>query len=74
MLIMLFHFPNMSRLRKEANFIFKLGYHHTMSSEQQQSLNFLPLKEVDPDLYSIIEKEKNRQLRGLELIASEVSN
>ena len=30
-----------------------------------------PLKEHDPELYSIIEKEKFRQFRGIELIASE---
>ncbi|GIL55367.1 hypothetical protein Vafri_10920 [Volvox africanus] len=30
-----------------------------------------PLAEVDPDLYDIIEKEKNRQFKGLELIPSE---
>ncbi|GIL88389.1 hypothetical protein Vretimale_15031 [Volvox reticuliferus] len=29
------------------------------------------LAEVDPDLYDIIEKEKNRQFKGLELIPSE---
>ncbi|KAK9832119.1 hypothetical protein WJX74_010960 [Apatococcus lobatus] len=30
-----------------------------------------PLAEVDPQLYDIIEKEKNRQYKGLELIPSE---
>ncbi|KNC85799.1 serine hydroxymethyltransferase 2 [Sphaeroforma arctica JP610] len=30
-----------------------------------------PLKEEDPEIYDLIEKEKNRQWRGLELIASE---
>eukprot|EP00741_Cyanophora_paradoxa_P009439 tig00000144_g9143.t1 len=30
-----------------------------------------PLREVDPDVFDIIEKEKNRQWKGLELIASE---
>lgn len=30
-----------------------------------------PLSEVDPDLFDIIEKEKNRQFKGLELIPSE---
>ncbi|DBA80461.1 TPA: glycine hydroxymethyltransferase shm1 [Trebouxia sp. C0005] len=29
------------------------------------------LEEVDPELYDIIEKEKNRQFKGLELIPSE---
>ena len=29
------------------------------------------LGEVDPELYDIIEKEKNRQWKGLELIPSE---
>lgn len=29
------------------------------------------LAEVDPELYDIIEKEKNRQWKGLELIPSE---
>ena len=31
-----------------------------------------PLAECDPDVLALIEKEKNRQWRGLELIASEV--
>lgn len=31
------------------------------------------LAEHDPDLFDIIEKEKNRQWKSLELIASEVS-
>ena len=31
-----------------------------------------PLSECDPDVLGLIEKEKNRQWRGLELIASEV--
>ncbi|KAI8469522.1 MAG: serine hydroxymethyltransferase [Monoraphidium minutum] len=30
-----------------------------------------PLADVDPELYDIIEKEKNRQFKGLELIPSE---
>ena len=32
----------------------------------------MPLVECDPDVADLIEKEKNRQWRGLELIASEV--
>ena len=32
-----------------------------------------PLAELDPAVKEIIEKEKNRQVMGLELIASEVS-
>jgi pyruvate/2-oxoglutarate/acetoin dehydrogenase E1 component len=31
-----------------------------------------PLAECDPDVADLIEREKNRQWRGLELIASEV--
>ncbi|KAJ5076214.1 serine hydroxymethyltransferase [Anaeramoeba ignava] len=31
----------------------------------------IPLKESDPEVYDIIEKEKNRQWKGIELIASE---
>jgi glycine hydroxymethyltransferase len=30
-----------------------------------------PLAEVDPELHDIIEREKNRQYKGLELIPSE---
>lgn len=30
-----------------------------------------PLKEADPEVYELIKKEKSRQIRGLELIASE---
>jgi hypothetical protein len=32
----------------------------------------LPLAEADPVVADLVEKEKNRQWRGLELIASEV--
>lgn len=32
-----------------------------------------PIEEVDPLVADLIEKEKNRQWRGLELIASEVT-
>jgi hypothetical protein len=35
------------------------------------SLN-LPLETVDPELFDIIEHEKHRQYRGLQLIPSEV--
>jgi glycine hydroxymethyltransferase len=31
----------------------------------------LPLKEKDPELFNIINKEKYRQFAGIELIASE---
>jgi glycine hydroxymethyltransferase len=31
----------------------------------------LPLNEKDPDLYAIIQEEKERQYEGIELIASE---
>ena len=30
-----------------------------------------PLQEHDPEMYDLIEREKNRQWKGLELIASE---
>lgn len=33
---------------------------------------YAPLKEVDPEIHSLIEEEKRRQWSGLELIASEV--
>jgi len=32
---------------------------------------YAPLSEVDPEITSLIEKERQRQFRGLELIASE---
>jgi glycine/serine hydroxymethyltransferase len=32
----------------------------------------IPLVEADPEVAELVEKEKNRQWRGLELIASEV--
>lgn len=32
------------------------------------------LAEVDPEIHALIEKEKERQFSGLELIASEVSS
>ena len=39
---------------------------HTLSGSKR-------LREHDPELFSIMEKEKTRQFTGLELIASEVS-
>jgi len=41
----------------------------TVNSEEW-TLN-LPLKEADPEMYELIRKEKQRQLKGLEMIASE---
>jgi glycine hydroxymethyltransferase len=32
----------------------------------------MPLSQSDPEIAELIEREKNRQWRGLELIASEV--
>ena len=32
----------------------------------------IPLAEADPEIAELVEKEKNRHWRGLELIASEV--
>lgn len=43
-----------------------------MAAIEQATLPGLaPLKEADPELYDLIEKEKTRQFIGLELIASE---
>jgi len=39
--------------------------------EGKQSFVDPPLSELDPDMHAIIEQEKQRQFRGLELIASE---
>jgi glycine hydroxymethyltransferase len=33
----------------------------------------VPLEQHDPEMFDLIEKEKNRQWKSLELIASEVS-
>ena len=33
----------------------------------------MPLEEHDPELFDLIEKEKNRSWKSLEMIASEVS-
>lgn len=41
------------------------------SIEQATTSGLLSLKEADPVLYDLIEKEKTRQFIGLELIASE---
>ena len=41
-----------------------------VSSPSNYSLS-RPLSEVDPEIYEIIKKEKQRQIRGLEMIASE---
>jgi glycine hydroxymethyltransferase len=34
----------------------------------------IPLAQADPEVAELVEKEKNRQWRGLELIASEVNS
>jgi len=39
--------------------------------EGKQNFVDLPLSELDPEMHAIIEQEKQRQFRGLELIASE---
>lgn len=38
---------------------------------QKEDILYAPLSTVDPEVYALIEKEKQRQFRGLELIASE---
>ena len=42
-------------------------------SESKQMASFLsePLAQCDPEVYELIRKEKQRQIRGLEMIASE---
>ena len=42
----------------------------TSSSTEQTYLN-RPLSEFDPEMHELVKQEKQRQLRGLELIASE---
>lgn len=41
------------------------------SYKDQEFRGLLPLKDHDPEMYELIEQEKSRQWRGLELIASE---
>ena len=41
------------------------------ADHQNRALN-VPLKDDDPEIYHLIQEEKKRQFRGLELIASEV--
>ena len=45
----------------------------SFKSQKMSATNHLnqPLSEFDPEMYELIRKEKQRQLRGLELIASE---
>lgn len=47
----------------------------SLSSESANAVSSLsgnlPLRDVDPDVFRLVEAEKNRQWRGLELIASE---
>ena len=40
------------------------------SNNQEWNLN-LPLKNLDPEMYELIREEKDRQRKGLEMIASE---
>lgn len=35
---------------------------------------FAPLSEADPEIHALVEREKERQFHGLELIASEVQS
>lgn len=42
----------------------------TTTTRATNHLN-LPISEFDPEMFELIQKEKQRQLRGLELIASE---
>lgn len=53
--------------------IFKNSLKFFSSSKPRKPLFFkdTPLRERDPELFDIIEKEKSRQYYGLELIASE---
>lgn len=46
-------------------------YTNTTNDKQTASL-LSPLQAVDPEIFSLIEKEKYRQRYGIELIASEV--
>lgn len=41
-----------------------------MASDSVSTLN-QPLEQSDPELFALIRKEKSRQMRGLEMIASE---
>ena len=42
-------------------------------SHLQTRMLYAPLKEADPEIHALIEKERVRQFTGLELIASEVA-
>lgn len=44
----------------------------TMLKYPVDNLLYAPLQEVDPEIHNLIELERQRQFRGLELIASEV--
>jgi glycine hydroxymethyltransferase len=62
-------------VRKSTHVQQKIPFPYTISQIQQRtkfdpSLN-LPLETVDPELFDIIEHEKHRQYRGLQLIPSE---
>ncbi|CAB4010869.1 serine hydroxymethyltransferase, mitochondrial-like [Paramuricea clavata] len=56
-----------------ACFIYTLhfDFYHTKFSTMDQTYLQEPLATNDPEVYEIIKKEKTRQVRGLELIASE---
>lgn len=49
----------------------KLAF-NKFSSLQSNAALYGSLKEVDPEIFGLIEQEKERQFSGLELIASEV--
>lgn len=44
---------------------------HSSSSISQEFKGLVPLKDHDPEMFDLIEQEKSRQWRSLELIASE---
>ena len=44
----------------------------TTAATGKSQMLYAPLAEADPEIHALIEKEKERQYTGLELIASEV--
>ena len=42
-----------------------------MSAENKTQLSDLTLEEADPEIFDLVMQEKDRQIKGLEMIASE---
>lgn len=69
------HTPLLTSPRRKSTYSHHRNVIASLSSESANAVSSLsgnlPLRDVDPEIFRLVEAEKNRQWRGLELIASE---